>query len=103
MKRLHFVISNNLSVLHDELLQAIPTLVPDVSSDGNRYAIIQVEGDADNVWFTVPDNTDEVDIQTVIDAHDATPVVSRLDVLTTKLTDDSITFTEMKELMRLKG
>ena len=42
-------------------------------------------------------------ITAVIDAHDATPVVSRLDILTTKLADDSITFKELKELMRLRG
>ena len=78
MKRLHFKIKNNLALLHDELLKAIEELRP-VPSKAN-YALVgdpmiyepvmhPVEGDADNVWLTVPDNANEKAIQEVVLAH----------------------------------
>ena len=72
MKRLHYPIPNNLSLLHDELLAAIPVLEPIMGPDGEREAVMQVEGDAGNVWLTVPDGVDEGAIATVVLAHDAT-------------------------------
>jgi len=71
MKRLHYPVPNNLSLLHDEILSAIPALSPVNSASGEREAAMQVEGDNANVWLTVPDNPDEVAIGTVIAAHDS--------------------------------
>lgn len=70
MKRLHYQIPHNLSVLHDELLAAIPALAPRVSATGNREPILGVEGDDANVWLTVPDDTDEAAISEVVQSHD---------------------------------
>jgi hypothetical protein len=78
MKRLHFKIKNDLSLLHNELLAEIEELRP-VPSKAN-YALLgdsvifepvmhPVEGDADNVWLTVPDNANEKAIQEVVLAH----------------------------------
>ena len=80
MKNLHFAIPNNLSVLHDELLAAFPSLtpvrllsqVPDDTDDADGLVpVMRVEGDSRNVWLTVPDGADESAIQAIVDAHDA--------------------------------
>lgn len=72
MKRLHFQIPNNLSLLHDELLVAIPALAPIRDADGLGTPVMQVEGDDNNVWLTVPDNADEAALVAVVQAHDPT-------------------------------
>ena len=72
MKRLHYPIPNNLSLLHDELLAAIPVLDPIMGPGGEREPVMQVEGDAGNVWLTIPNDVDEGAIATVVLAHDAT-------------------------------
>ena len=55
MKRLHFKIKNDLSLLHNELLAEIEELRPVPSKA--------------NVWLTVPDNANEKAIQEVVLAH----------------------------------
>ena len=72
MKRLDFARPNNLSALHDELMEAIPTLRPSKDKDGNLTPTIQVEGLGDDVWLTVPDTADEAAISAVVQAHDPT-------------------------------
>jgi hypothetical protein len=81
MKRLHFQTSNNLSLLHDEIMAAIPALaqkaVPgELSPDGGPLyePVMTVEGRDDDIWLTVPDDTDEAAVATVIAAHDASAV-----------------------------
>ena len=107
MKTLTYNIPNDLGSLHQELIEGVPNFHRTyVGEDGVRTGSPDcaiVEGRDGFVRLTVSDDTDEGAIQAIIDAHDATPVVSRVEVLTAKLQDDSITFTEMKELMRLKG
>ena len=77
MKRLHFQISNNLSLLHDEIMAAIPALAPkavpgELSPDGSPLyePVMTVEGRDDDIWLTVPDDTNEAAVATVIAAHD---------------------------------
>lgn len=70
MKRLHFVKPSNLSVLHDELLVAIPALAPVRDAEGIGTPVMTVEGDESNVWLTVPDTTDEAAIAAIVQAHD---------------------------------
>ncbi len=84
MKRLHFKIKNNLSQLHDELLEKIPELrpVPGRSdwakhrtlsgTSTNQAVMVPVEGDKENVWLTVPNNANIKAIETVISAHKPT-------------------------------
>ena len=72
MKRLHFQIPNNLSLLHDELITAIPLLAPIRDAEGLGTPVIRAEGDDNNVWLTVPDDADEVAIAAVVQAHDHT-------------------------------
>jgi len=110
MKRLHFQIPHNLSLLHQELLDSISTVAPILNIETNELeAVMRVEGDSGNVWLTVPDDVDESAVQAIVDAHDANATTAKeehqakQDVLEAKLTDDSITFEEMKELMRLRG
>lgn len=71
MKTLHYQIPSNLSLLHDELLVAIPSLVPVRDIDGEGTPVMRVEGNDDNVWLTVPDDADETAIAAVVLAHDA--------------------------------
>ena len=72
MKKLHYQIPNNLSLLHDELLAAIPSVAIQADTTGERYAVMQVEGNDNNIWLTVPDDADEVAIAAVVQAHDHT-------------------------------
>jgi len=78
MKRLHYELKNTLIRLHEELLEAIPALRPIavaspraiLGDDLRREAVmVPVEGDADNVWLTVPDDADEAAIERVVAAH----------------------------------
>ena len=80
MKRLNFTKLNNLSLLHDQLLAAIPDLRPisndqgRIDSDGNTAleAVMVVEGTATEVSLTVPDDADQAAIAAVVEAHDHT-------------------------------
>lgn len=63
MKRLTYRRAHKLVQLHDELLAALPAL---------RDAMT-VQGAADAVWLTVPDNADEAAIATVVAAHVPNP------------------------------
>jgi len=109
MKTLQYSKPNNLSLLHDELLTAIPTLAPIRDAEGIGTPVMRVEGRDNEIWLTVPDDADEAEIAAIIASHDGSTVTNdevsraRREVLETKLTDDSITFKETKELMRLRG
>lgn len=70
MKVLQYNKAHNLSKLHDEILAAIPALKPELGG----MAIIRVESKNNDIWITVPDDTNEQAIQAVIDAHDPTPL-----------------------------
>jgi len=109
MKTLQYSKPNNLGLLHDELLTAIPTLAPIRDAEGIGTPVMRVEGLDDNIRLTVPDDTNEVAVEAVIAAHDESAITNaevtraRQDALEAKLTDDSITFKQLKELMRLRG
>lgn len=72
MKHLHYQIPNNLSLLHDNLLQTVPSLAPTIGPDGEWYVVMQVERNDCNVWLTGPEDADDVAIGTVVQAHDHT-------------------------------
>lgn len=72
MKRLHYVKPNNLSLLHDELHKAIPSLVPTRDASGVGTPNMVCEGQGDDIWLTVPDLADEAAIARVVTAHDST-------------------------------
>ena len=82
MKTLFFDIPNNLSLLHDEILTALPTLRPtpnsagilDFDGDLDLEPVMMVEGDGNLVRLTVPDDADEAAIDAIVQAHDATAV-----------------------------
>ena len=78
MKRLHFQAPNNLGLLHDELMAAIPSLAPqpiagETMGDGSpkMAPAMTMEGSNDDVWLGVPDDADEAAIAAVIAAHDS--------------------------------
>lgn len=71
MKRLHFVKPNALSILHDELVAALPALRPvPVGADLRVSPVMTVEGRGDDIWLTVPDDADAAAIGAVVAAHD---------------------------------
>ena len=84
MKKLYFQKPNNLSLLHDELLAAIPALNAVPSPAGARdpftgellnepVMIVEgLSGSTPDCWvqITVPEGADEQSIQTVVEAHD---------------------------------
>ena len=77
MKKLTFNKPHNLSLLHDELLAAIPALNPRLAPGRTmlggspvRVPVITVEGLDDNIWLGVPDEVDDAAIAAVIAAHD---------------------------------
>ena len=72
MKTLHFVKANNLSALHDEILAAIPSLAPVRDSEGKGTPVMRVEGNASDIWLTVPSDANEAAIEAIIGAHDGT-------------------------------
>lgn len=49
--RIHYVVSNNLSQLHDELLANCSSIRPI-----DEQPTIQLEGNSTNVWITLPDD-----------------------------------------------
>ena len=77
MRRLHYPIPNNLSLLHDQLLAAFPSLRPVSNPQGGLEAKMGLEGNAAGVWLTVPDDADEAGIEAVVRAHD--PAEQQLD------------------------
>ncbi|MCH8894100.1 MAG: hypothetical protein J4N75_07195 [Chloroflexi bacterium] len=77
MKALKFNKPNNLSLLHDELMSAIPELrprltpnLPSINGQPATAPVMTVEGLDDDIWLGVPDDVDEAEIATVIAAHD---------------------------------
>lgn len=72
MKTLHYLVVNNLSLLHDEIQVAIPSLAPARDADGIGTPVMTVQGDDKNVWLNVPDSADVAAIRAVVNAHDAT-------------------------------
>ena len=75
MKKFYFRRSNNLSLLHDEFLAAIPDLRP-IHLTGNPpdefTPVMSVQGRDVHIWLEVPDDTDETLIAAVVQAHDHT-------------------------------
>ncbi len=66
MKTLTYVWPHDLARLHDELLAAgIALPLVDGCSP--------VQGRGDDIWITVPDDTDDAAIAAVVAAHDPTP------------------------------
>jgi hypothetical protein len=74
MKILHFNKANNLDKLHNELLEAIPSIRPVADINGRYIALATLQGLGDDIYITVPDETNEAEIQAVINAHDPTPI-----------------------------
>lgn len=62
--RLHFVKAHRLNQLHDEILAALPAF----------RTTLRVEGLADNVWLTVPDDTGALAIEAAVEAHVLQPL-----------------------------
>ena len=112
MKTLHFIKVNNLSVLHDEIINAIPSLgpvvLPENEPSGVRTPTMRVEGDDGNVWLTVHDGADEAAIAAVVQSHDPTtqpsdPRRDRLDRITelNVIARSDWTTAQMRELIDL--
>lgn len=79
MKILTFNRPNDLSLLHDELIAAIPGLEPqpvpgEFSPDGSPVLapVMTVEGLGNDISVGVPDNVDEPAVAAVVAAHDET-------------------------------
>ena len=72
---------------------------------GTRWVDGRYEIYEEQVQFTAQEELvrDAEEAQAVIDMAAREELQTRQDVLEAKLADDSITFTEMKELMRLRG
>jgi hypothetical protein len=74
--RLEFTGTFSLGQLHEELLSAIPALrpVPDEITPGTFAEVVTVLGSETDVVLIVPDDADQVAIQSVIAAHKPAPV-----------------------------
>ena len=80
MKILTYELPNNLNLLHDELLAALPDLQPipspsaELATDGNPIyvPVIRVQGTETSVMITVPNGTSRAPIDAVVNAHDHT-------------------------------
>jgi hypothetical protein len=59
---------HRLSQLHDEILAALPATRP-VERDGQREAVMTVEGRGDTLRITVPDTVTQAEIDAVVAAH----------------------------------
>ena len=81
MKRLHYTAPNDLSLLHDQLLAAIPSLRPTATKEGELTAVIRVEGLGANIWLTVPNDADNAAIQAVVEAHNPANRLSGLAIV----------------------
>ncbi len=68
MKTLHYTRPNNLGQLHRELLAAFPQWIQ-VQPDGTKQTNVTVSGQGDDIWLTVPDDTDESAVRLCLDAH----------------------------------
>jgi hypothetical protein len=71
MKTLDFNRPNNLGLLADELLAAVPVLRPVEDSSGVLQQITRIEARGADIHLEVPDDADESAIQAIVDAHDA--------------------------------
>lgn len=73
--RVHYRKPHNLTRLHEELLRDVPAVRPTIiGADGRPEAAIVVEGLDDDVWLTVPDTVNVVNIDAVVNAHDPRPL-----------------------------
>jgi hypothetical protein len=66
MKTLAFHHPNTLPVLHDQLLAALPGLRGEAAPG---EPLLRVEGRGDDLWLTVPDETDDASVAAVVAAH----------------------------------
>jgi hypothetical protein len=73
MKTLTLRKPHHLSKIHDELLAAFPEWIE--TTHGERRALHSLCGDGETLTLSVPDATDDVAVQAVVDAHDPTPPV----------------------------
>jgi hypothetical protein len=71
MKTLSFRHANTLSALHDQLLAALPGLRGEAAPG---EPLLRVEGRDDDLWLTVPDETDDAAVAAVVAAHVPTPL-----------------------------
>lgn len=71
MKHLVFSKRHKLALLGEELLAAFPQWVK-MDAQGRRYTEVKIIGGIDDtIELEVPDDVDEAQIATIIDAHDA--------------------------------
>ena len=68
--RLHFVQPHHPGKLYDEIIAAIPALRP----APNERQILGLSWLGDDIWLTVPDDTDPAIVAAVVVAHDPTPL-----------------------------
>jgi len=111
--------SYNLPLLGEELVAQVPTFLRTQERDGISRTLddsgVVLGGDG-YVEIHFADDISESIVKRVVTAHDSTMLsinqqkaverekeVARQVSLNVKLTDDSITFDELKELMRLRG
>ena len=77
MKQIRFEKSHDISKLQDELFAAIPALNPVLNDAGRldpagevaREPVMWAHGLGNEIILTVPDDTDEAAIATVVAAH----------------------------------
>jgi len=72
MKTIRVTQPNNLSLLHDEILAAIPECRPHFDENGEQVPTIRVEGVGDDIRIEVPDTVNIDQVAAVIQAHDPT-------------------------------
>ena len=115
MKTLHFQLENDLSLLHDELLAAVPSLRPvqcgfvdPVTRGPTLEPVMRMEGLAGEVWLVVPDDAEEAAIELVVRAHNPAlsqpdPSRQRLDRIAEiqQIPRSSWTSAQMRELIDL--
>lgn len=81
MKRLKYTVPHNPISLEDELIAAIPSLAPVVVSGEKlpgvngplKQAVMVVYSSGNDVFITVPDETDESAVAAVVQAHTNPP------------------------------
>jgi len=72
MKRKEYNKTHNLSQLHNELLTAIPKFNPVIDVNGERVAVIYIEGNDDGfigITFPDPENIHERVVDQVVEDH----------------------------------
>jgi len=107
MQKLEFNKPNNLSQLHDEIIAQVPNFHRVViGQDGLNKATEdwgRVEGLGDLTRIFFADDIEPSTINAVVDKHIPKPKSpSRLDVLHEKLKQNSITYDEVREMLRLE-